>query len=576
MRKSQAIWRSLGALVLILTFVIPVLGLGVLGNVSGAAARGVAPTLDVTAPATGTVGEPITIGGQLNNPSGQPVGDSTAGIFADAACTVALVDGTATVDDTGAISGTVTPEAEGPFFVGVTVNVGGVPLTQCLPIAVDAAPVDPVDPTLDVTAPATGTVGEPITIGGQLNNPSGQPVGDSTAGIFADAACTVALVDGTATVDDTGAISGTVTPEAEGPFFVGVTVNVGGVPLTQCLPITITPGQAGDPVLDTNLPTTGTVGEPITGTVGVTDPITGDVIPVPASDVESGIFDNEDCTGDPLLVGTVTVDPQTGLSTVTFNPDASGSFFIGVTVNVGGVVLTVCQLITIAPGASASPAPSFEGDVIEDGVSITGSIQEDQNRAGTFEYFVDTVQAAEQGDLRLAGAGEQEYQVFTVGGSLVDSGFTDANGMVVLDIPADEDYFVIEVTDTGDGSDTIAAGTEANVLAIEYVEDINASASPSASFNPSAPASTAPGGGNGNGAGTGNGTGSGNTATTGGGRTSATSGGGSSTAGGSATRLPNTGAGATESDATMTWAIIALMAIAGVAAAGLSLRRRTV
>lgn len=204
--------------------------------------------------------------------------------------------------------------------------------------------------------------------------------------------------------------------------------------------------------------------------------------------------------------------------------------------------------------ASANPAlPAIERDVIKDGTVITGTIVEDDDRAGEFDYFVDPVDTVAEGDIRSAGEGEQYYYVVALVGAKpelvpIDEGPTDAQGMVMLEIPAEGRYFIYEQGDLSDsifGSDEVVG--PAAFLGIEYVaeEDGIASAAPSA-------AALAPIAGEGGGT------------TTNGGTTS----------GGGTTSLPNTGAGADESGATMIRVLFTLMAVAGVVAAGFGLYRR--
>ncbi|HEV2529729.1 MAG TPA: hypothetical protein VGT61_14870 [Thermomicrobiales bacterium] len=245
--------------------------------------------------------------------------------------------------------------------------------------------------------------------------------------------------------------------------------------------------------------------------------------------------------------------------------------------------------------ASASARPSFDGDVIEDGVTITAlisEVDEDSDQVGTYQYFVDAVQTQDEGDIRYATEGEITFEVLTViDGELVviDSGATDENGVVVLDIPEDVSYFVAATDDLGDdyGSDDIPAGQEASVLAIKFVAagtgtpSASAVASSSAAASASAVAST-PAGASASAAASAGGDddddngsddGDDNGGTNNGGTNNGGTNNGGSTSGG-ATGLPNTGAGATDSGTTTTWALIALMLVASVVAGGLGLRRR--
>lgn len=199
--------------------------------------------------------------------------------------------------------------------------------------------------------------------------------------------------------------------------------------------------------------------------------------------------------------------------------------------------------------ASASPSPAFDGPVVEDGVTITGLVKVDDVRAGQYDYFaqvdeVTTLADEPVSDTRTAFAGEQTYEVYAIvdGESvLVDRGDTDANGMVVLDIPVEFDYYITEINDPI-GGPTVDAGLETAFVVIEYVATAAASTSPSAVASAAA---------------------------------SVTASAAASGTGG-ATALPNTGAGSSDMGSSMTWALFALLAVAGVAAAGFGLRRRNV
>ena len=244
------------------------------------------------------------------------------------------------------------------------------------------------------------------------------------------------------------------------------------------------------------------------------------------------------------------------------------------------------------PTESASPSASDDAAVITDGVIITGQFQEDPQRAGEFAYLYNFVSIDAVNDIRLAVAGEQTYVVAYIDDDgdpatddvvVVDSGSTDANGMVTLDAPAGEDYFIYEEDDFNVpfGSETIPAGSASNVRVIEYVDAIAASVSASASASASESASanelasanesastneSAAASASGDGIAS-----SGGTASSAGTASAA-----ASTAAGAATTLPNTGAGDSGMGSSMTWVLFALLAVVGVIAAGLGLRRRTV
>jgi hypothetical protein len=232
------------------------------------------------------------------------------------------------------------------------------------------------------------------------------------------------------------------------------------------------------------------------------------------------------------------------------------------------------------PSTDPSAAPSdggYDGEVIEGGATVTGLVAVDDERAGEFRYFIDLVEMTDAEDfLRYATEGEFTFEVLTVIDGeviVIDSGETDENGVVVLDIPADVSYFIAATDDLAEfyGSDDIAAGQSVAVVAVAFITAGEVpSAAASASAMTSAVASASNGGGNGDDDDDDNGNGGSNN---GGSTNGGTSNGGSSTGGG-ATGLPNTGAGATDSGMAMTWALMALMAVAGVVAAGLGLRRR--
>ena len=239
---------------------------------------------------------------------------------------------------------------------------------------------------------------------------------------------------------------------------------------------------------------------------------------------------------------------------------------------------------SVAPSAVASASSTPEPEDIQ--VTITGAFQEDCNLAGTYAYYADLVSADATNDIRLAGEGEQTFFVALEDGTVFSEGSTDANGMVTLDAPDDQPYFIYEDGDLADyyGSDLISAGQSANFFVVKYVEDANGCASASASSSAAASAVTSAAASASSessrpvresSAAT---TSTAGTASTGGTSTgggNATSGSTSTTAS-SATTLPNTGAGSSDMGGSMTWALVALMAIIGVAAAGFGLRRRNV
>lgn len=58
----------------------------------------------------------------------------------------------------------------------------------------------------------------------------------------------------------------------------------------------------------------------------------------------------------------------------------------------------------------------------------------------------------------------------------MDRGDTDASGMLVLDVPAGEDWFITEIDDPN-GGPTVEAGLTAAFVVIAYVASTDASAS---------------------------------------------------------------------------------------------------
>ena len=88
--------------------------------------------------------------------------------------------------------------------------------------------------------------------------------------------------------------------------------------------------------------------------------------------------------------------------------------------------------------------------MLSDAVTVQGLVVADPERAGHTDYLLDVTAAAEAGDFRPARAGEQTYQVVDLASDqVIDSGSTDANGVVVLDGEVDGAYYVVETSDTG-------------------------------------------------------------------------------------------------------------------------------
>ena len=91
-------------------------------------------------------------------------------------------------------------------------------------------------------------------------------------------------------------------------------------------------------------------------------------------------------------------------------PSASGSSPVVAIPSLGASAVA-----SASASASASAAPSMDGDVVEDGVTVSVLVSERfPDRAGTFRYFIDLVETTDEGDLRYAVEGEYEIQVLTV------------------------------------------------------------------------------------------------------------------------------------------------------------------
>ena len=166
------------------------------------------------------------------------------------------------------------------------------------------------------------------------------------------------------------------------------------------------------------------------------------------------------------------------------------------TVSVTGVVYEVVAGVpasaepSIAPPTPdpsdttpASPLPSgtASGTVLPDAVTIQGIVFEDPDRAGEIDYLINVTATQDVGEYRLAREGEQTYLVvdFTTG-QVIDSGSTDANGMVVLDAETDAAYYIVEQGDTATipGTATLVYATGdpnafISVVGIVYVDDLD-------------------------------------------------------------------------------------------------------
>ena len=523
------------------------------------------PILTPFLPGTGTVGVPtsgsvdVTLDGV-----DVPLASATAGLFTDDTCTTSTgLDVTAQVDAVnGGVFVSLTPDTAGDFFLGVTTTtIGGVTLTTCVPITI-AGVLPPAGGNVPTTAPLvivkidaeTGDLldGACFTAGTIVPNAN---VDADVLGLVAPLLANITLGDLGCTVDGEVVVANPV-----GDLLLGLNALAPALALVGTTPeevagnieLTVTLNESTAPD-GFELPVNGTV----TAVINLGALLGGEGITIentPVASASSSASDNGNGSGSASASSSAS-------SSASDNGNGSASS---------------------SASASASASPSFEGDVVEDAVVITGAIQEDPERDGEYDYFYNFVAADETNDIRLAGEGEQEYFVafFDENNDLVnvDSGFTDANGMVTLNAPADEDYFIYEADDFNDpfGSQTLPAGAQSNFFVVEYVSDITASPSASASGSADSSArgsSNQPGGPTASGSGTAsNGGSASNGGNTSGGAKAPSAG----TGGGSATSLPNTGAGSSEMGGSMTWALVALMAIVGVAAAGFGLRRRNV
>ncbi|HEV2529728.1 MAG TPA: hypothetical protein VGT61_14865 [Thermomicrobiales bacterium] len=143
----------------------------------------------------------------------------------------------------------------------------------------------------------------------------------------------------------------------------------------------------------------------------------------------------------------------------------------------------------------ASPLPSgtATGTILPGAVTIQGLVFEDPARAGEIDYLINVTAAQDVGDYRTAREGEQTYAVVDLTTEqVIDSGSTDANGIVVLDAQTDASYYIVELSDTaeipGTASLIYPAGDPnayISVVGIVYVTDLDPVA-------PSVEPSTAP------------------------------------------------------------------------------------
>ena len=108
------------------------------------------------------------------------------------------------------------------------------------PVVTETPTITATTPTVAVTGPASGTAGVPILITGQIANPDGIGIDGGTAGIYQDASCTMLVIGTDAAIDSNGLVTGTVTTDASGPLFAGITVTFTDLgPISDCQPITV-------------------------------------------------------------------------------------------------------------------------------------------------------------------------------------------------------------------------------------------------------------------------------------------------------------------------------------------------
>ena len=151
-------------------------------------------------------------------------------------------------------------------------------------------------------------------------------------------------------------------------------------------------------------------------------------------------------------------------------------------------------------------------------------------------------------DLVRAEPGSETYQAYSdADGSILDTETVGDDGSTTLTVPAGVDYHVININDPGTGTQVITSGP-APLVTVVLNPDAGTTAGAAPTNQPTAAPSVATGAG---------GSGTGSTGT------------------GAAT-LPNTGAGTGAAMvAPLAWTVALVLAAIAIAAASLTLRRRT-
>ena len=191
------------------------------------------------------------------------------------------------------------------------------------------------------------------------------------------------------------------------------------------------------------------------------DATTGDTIGAGATDANGiAVLDGE--VGGEFYIQEVD-DPNQPFGTNNiFVPDDGFSPAVSVTaieyVNSGPAPVEPSDAPTEQPSSEPLPPGAITGTILPDAITVQGLVVEEPERAGQTDYLLNVTAAAEAGNFRPAREGEQTYEVYDLdNNTLIDSGSTDANGIVVLDGEVDGRYYVAEIGDTGSfpGTDSL-------------------------------------------------------------------------------------------------------------------------
>jgi protocatechuate 3,4-dioxygenase beta subunit len=175
----------------------------------------------VTIPGSVTVGQNTTISGDVVDQYGNPIANEPVTVGG-------ALTGKFTTDKNGHFSGTVTPGSTG----AVSATIGGqvVPITNPSGTPITSVTVTPVTPSkVTMTKPSYITGGQNISVSGTLLDQNGNPIANKTV-TFTGA------LSGTLTTNANGSYSGTLKANTSGT----VSANVGGI----SVPVTTPTGSA--------------------------------------------------------------------------------------------------------------------------------------------------------------------------------------------------------------------------------------------------------------------------------------------------------------------------------------------